>query len=81
MDMVGLKDVGRVSPEIKALWRDTENFTHRMVGVAVHRLHQYPRLARGIRPGRNELESVNRPVTIGGVLVVKSLFKSQKIIR
>ncbi|MFW5757007.1 MAG: hypothetical protein ACOCWK_10410, partial [Tangfeifania sp.] len=25
---------------------------------------------RGIRPGRNELESVNRPVTIGGVLVM-----------
>jgi len=24
---------------------------------------------RGIRPGRNELESVNRPITIGGVLV------------
>src|SRR5206468_6154643 len=24
---------------------------------------------RGIRPGRNEVESVNRPVTIGGVLV------------
>ncbi len=24
---------------------------------------------RGIRPGRNELESVNRPVTVGGVLV------------
>jgi regulator of RNase E activity RraA len=29
----------------------------------------YRRLARGIRPGRNELESVNRPVTCGGVLV------------
>jgi regulator of RNase E activity RraA len=29
----------------------------------------YRRLARGIRPGRNELESVNRPVTLGGVLV------------
>lgn len=29
----------------------------------------FRRLARGIRPGRNELESVNRPVTIGGVLV------------
>ena len=27
------------------------------------------RLGRGIRPGRNEVESVNRPVTIGGVLV------------
>ena len=24
---------------------------------------------RGIRPGRNEIESVNRPVSIGGVLV------------
>ena len=29
----------------------------------------YRRPARGIRPGRNEVESVNRPVTIGGVLV------------
>jgi regulator of RNase E activity RraA len=29
----------------------------------------YRRLARGLRPGRNELESVNRPVTLGGVLV------------
>src|SRR5690606_34409780 len=26
--------------------------------------------ARGIRPGRNEIESVNRPVVIGGVLVM-----------
>jgi regulator of RNase E activity RraA len=24
---------------------------------------------RGIRPGRNEIESVNKPVTIGGVLI------------
>jgi len=24
---------------------------------------------RGIRPGRNELESVNKPVVIGGVLI------------
>jgi 4-hydroxy-4-methyl-2-oxoglutarate aldolase len=29
----------------------------------------YKRLGRGLRPGRNELESVNRPVTCGGVLV------------
>jgi 4-hydroxy-4-methyl-2-oxoglutarate aldolase len=28
------------------------------------------RIGRGIRPGRNELESVNRPVVCGGVLVV-----------
>jgi regulator of RNase E activity RraA len=29
----------------------------------------YARPARGIRPGRNEVESVNRPITCGGVLV------------
>ena len=154
MDVVGLQDVGTVDQEIRALWKDTENFTHRIVGIAVTaryvptnkrepRLEQktisqwyrdytseafmkmlYPgsilvidamedgesrsigssnilswkklgmvglvtsggladsdeiiyhkvpsyfrRYARGVRPGRNELESVNRPVTIGGVLV------------
>lgn len=154
MDVVGLKDIGVVDQEIKALWRDTENFTHRAVGIAVtaryvptnkrvlkmeppeisrwyrditpetfmpalfpgsilvidaegdgesrtigssnilawrkagmravitsggladsdeiihHKVPSYyKRLARGIRPGRNELESVNRPVTLGGVLV------------
>ncbi|MCL6506892.1 MAG: hypothetical protein K6T59_07695, partial [Bryobacteraceae bacterium] len=35
MDVVGLADVGIVDPEIKALWRDTENFTHRIIGIAV----------------------------------------------
>ncbi|MBN8732717.1 MAG: RraA family protein [Acidobacteria bacterium] len=154
MDVVGLTDVGLVDPEIKALWRDTESFAHRAVGIAVtaryvptnKRLHTidqaeigrwysnittetfmdvlhpgsilvidatddgesrsigssnilawqklgmravitsggladsdeiihnkvpayYKRLARGIRPGRNELESVNRPVNLGGALV------------
>lgn len=28
------------------------------------------KVGRGIRPGRNELESVNRPVVVGGVLVM-----------
>ena len=38
--------------------------------IIYHKVPTYfRRLARGIRPGRNELESVNRPVTIGGVLV------------
>jgi regulator of RNase E activity RraA len=154
MDVVGLKDVGIVSPEIKTLWRDTDNYTHRIVGIAVtaryvptnkrefqmtqQKIGQWygnvtpetfqdvlfpgavlvidatddgesrtigsnnimgwkkkgmigvvtsggladsdeiiaqkvpayhRRFARGIRPGRNELESVNRPVTCGGVLV------------
>jgi regulator of RNase E activity RraA len=154
MDVVGLQDIGLVNPDIHALWKDTENFTHRVVGIAVTAryvptnkrepkmdnktigqwystltseafqevltpgsmlvidamedgesrsigssniqawqkagmvglvtsggladsdeiIHQkipcyFRRYARGIRPGRNELESVNRPVTIGGVLV------------
>ena len=154
MDVVGLQDVGLVDQEIHALWKDTEKFTHRTVGIAVTAryvptnrrepkmeqkvinqwystvtseafmkvltpgsvlvidamedgesrsigssnilawkklgmvglvtsggladtdeiiYHKVPtwfrRLARGIRPGRNELESVNRPVTIGGALV------------
>jgi regulator of RNase E activity RraA len=154
MDVAGLQDVGLVDPAIHALWKDTDTFSHRVVGIAVTAryvptnkreprmddatigrwystltseafmdvlapgsmlvidamedgesrsigssniqgwrkrgmvglvtsggladtdeiVHQkipvyFRRLARGIRPGRNELESVNRPVTIGGVLV------------
>ena len=154
MDVVGLQNVGLVDPAIHPLWKDTDKFTHRVVGIAVtaryvptnrrepkmdeatigrwyntitseafmkvlapgtmlvidamddgesrsigssnilswkklgmvglvtgggladtdeiihHKVPVYfRRLARGIRPGRNELESVNRPVTIGGVLV------------
>jgi 4-hydroxy-4-methyl-2-oxoglutarate aldolase len=154
MDVVGLQNIGLVDPEVHALWKDTETFSHRVVGIAVtarymptnkrepkmdaqtigrwyrsltseafmkvlapgsilvidamddgesrsigssnilewqkrgmvglitsgglgdtdeiihHKVPTYfRRLARGIRPGRNELESVNRPVTIGGVLV------------
>jgi 4-hydroxy-4-methyl-2-oxoglutarate aldolase len=154
MDTVGLQNIGLVNPEIHALWKDTEKFSHRIAGIAVtaryvptnrrepkmdqktisnwystitseafmkvltpgsilvidamedgesrsigssnilswkklgmvglvtgggladtdeiiyHKVPTYfRRLARGIRPGRNELESVNRPVTIGVVLV------------
>jgi len=154
MDGVGLADVGLLDPEIKTLWRDTENFTHRIIGIAVtaryvptnkrepridrqtegrwykeitteafqsvlfpgcvlvidggedgdtrsigssnirswqrrgmmgvittgglgdtdeiihHKVPAYyKRLGRGYRPGRNELESVNRPIMAGGVLV------------
>ncbi len=154
MDVVGLADIGIVAPDIKPLWRDTENFTHRIVGIAVTARYvptnkrepkmdpatisrwyntitserfmdvlfpgavlvidamedgesrsigssnimswkrrgmvgvittggladsdeiinekvpaYFRRPARGIRPGRNELESVNRPINCGGVLV------------
>ncbi len=160
MDAVGLQNVGLMDPEIAALWRDTENFAHRFIGIAVtaryvptqdapagkmsvadydqwagawyekrsteafldivrkgtalviedapsadvgsigsynilewhgkgcvgvvtsatardtdeiitEKVPLYlKRPGRGIRPGRNELESVNRPIVCGGVLVM-----------
>ncbi len=158
LDIVGLQDVGLMNPEIRPLWRDTENFTHRIAGIAVTARYvptnkraskmtpeefarweaawykeispepfvsllrpgsvlvidggedgdtgtigsnnilawklrgmvgvvtsggardtdeiikqrvplYYRRPGRGIRPGRNEIESVNRPIMCGGVLV------------
>ena len=38
MDVVGLQNIGLVNPEIHALWKDTEHFTHRVAGIAVWRL-------------------------------------------
>jgi 4-hydroxy-4-methyl-2-oxoglutarate aldolase len=160
MDAAGLVDTGTMDPAIHSLWRDTDNYTHRFIGIAVTARYvptQSPtagvlpvkaydewagdwydkrsteayaalirkgtalviedapnadvgsigsynilewkslgcagvvtsgtardtdeiitqkiplylrRVGRGIRPGRNELESVNRPIVCGGVLVV-----------
>lgn len=55
LGMVGLVTSGGLA--------DTDEIIQERVPV------YFRRLARGIRPGRNELESVNRPVTVGGVLV------------
>jgi regulator of RNase E activity RraA len=160
MDQAGLADVGLVSAEIAPLWRDTKEFQHRIVGIAVTARYvptnqpqlgaleieqfnrwmgqwygerspepfvpllregsvlvieeapetdvgsigsnnimswklrgcvgvvtsgtardtdeiaaqgiplYYRQPGRGIRPGRNEIESVNRPVVVGGALVM-----------
>ncbi|MCP5112249.1 MAG: RraA family protein [bacterium] len=158
LDMAGLQDVGLMDPIIRPLWRDTDEFRHRFVGVAVtvrylptnRRARKMPpeefrkwegnwyselssepfsqhlrkgsvvvidggedgdtgtigsnnilgwtargavgvvtsggardtdeiikqrvplyykRPGRGIRPGRNEVESVNKPIMCGGVMV------------
>jgi 4-hydroxy-4-methyl-2-oxoglutarate aldolase len=158
LDMAGLQDVGLVDPAIHTLWRDTEEFKHRFIGIAVtvryvptnrrankmtpeefrrwesqwyrdissepftnllrpgsvimidagedndtgsigsnnilnwksrgavgvvtsggardtdeiikQKVPLYlKRIGRGIRPGRNEVESVNQPIMCGGVLV------------
>jgi 4-hydroxy-4-methyl-2-oxoglutarate aldolase len=160
LDAVGLHNINLMDSEIHPLWRDTEKFTHRFVGIAVtvryvptqqppagkRSVEDYDKWAgdwyknkssepfqallrrgsalviddapnadvgsigsnnimgwklrgcagvvtnatardtdeiitekvplyfrksgRGIRPGRNEVESVNRPVVVGGVLVM-----------
>ncbi len=54
---------GAVGVVTDASSRDTDE-------IAIQKVPLYLRKkGRGIRPGRNELESVNRPVVIGGVLV------------
>jgi 4-hydroxy-4-methyl-2-oxoglutarate aldolase len=35
MDKAGLKNIGLMSPEIHALWKDTEKYTHRFIGIAL----------------------------------------------
>jgi 4-hydroxy-4-methyl-2-oxoglutarate aldolase len=35
MDIVGLKDVGLMSPEITALWKDIDTFAHHFCGIAM----------------------------------------------
>jgi 4-hydroxy-4-methyl-2-oxoglutarate aldolase len=160
MDAVGLPTVGLMDPEIRPLWKDTREYAHRFIGIAVtaryvptqrawagkRPVEEYDRWSgdwygtlspepfqdilrpgsalviddaeradvgsigsnnimawkaagavgvvtdatardtdeiatekmplyfrrpgRGIRPGRNEIESVNRPIVCGGVLVV-----------
>lgn len=55
--------LGAVGVVTDAGARDTDE-------VGLEKVPLYDRKkGRGIRPGRNEIESVNRPVTIGGVLV------------
>ena len=45
--------------------RDTDEIIKQRIPVYL----DYMNRGRGIRPGRNEIESVNKPVTVGGVLV------------
>lgn len=54
---------GAVGVVTDASSRDTDEVIKERVPLYLRRR------GRGIRPGRNELESVNRPVVIGGVLV------------
>lgn len=62
-NIMGWKAKGSVGVITNAGTRDSDE-------IATQKMPIYTRmLTRGIRPGRNELESVNRPVIVGGALV------------
>ncbi len=77
LDDVEEKDLGTIGSYNILYWRSlgavgvvTDAAARDNDEIAVERVPLYARkVGRGIRPGRNELESVNRPIVIGGVLV------------
>ncbi|HUU29481.1 MAG TPA: RraA family protein [archaeon] len=77
IDDVEEKDIGSIGSNNILKWREkgamavvTDASARDVDEVAKEGVPLYLRhVGRGIRPGRNELESVNRPVSIGGVLV------------
>lgn len=79
LDFQGDGDTGSVGSFNALLWyskgargvvsnggiRDTDEIIKQEIPVYL----DYMQRGRGIRPGRNELESVNKPVSVGGVLI------------
>ncbi len=79
LDIQGDGDVGTVGSYNGLFWmskgargivsnggiRDIDEVVKEKIPVYL----DYMERGRGIRPGRNEIESVNKPVTVGGVLV------------
>ncbi len=79
LDVEGDGDTGSVGSFNSLLWyklgargivanggiRDTDEIIKQKIPVYM----DYQNRGRGIRPGRNELESVNKPVSVGGVLI------------
>lgn len=63
-NIMGWKLLGCVGVVTNATARDTDEIITQQVPLYL----RHP--GRGIRPGRNEIESVNRPVVVGGVLVM-----------
>jgi 4-hydroxy-4-methyl-2-oxoglutarate aldolase len=49
MDLIGLQDIGLMQNDIRPLWRDVENFTHRFVGFAITVRH----VPTDVRVGEN----------------------------
>ena len=77
LDDVEGKDIGSIGSNNIMIWKRagavgvvTDASSRDVDEIAIQKVPLYLRhKGRGIRPGRNELESVNMPVVIGGVLV------------
>lgn len=51
MDAMGLQNVGLMDPEVRPLWKDTQDYSHRFIGIAVTaRYVPTQRAAAGKRP-------------------------------
>ena len=54
MDLIGLQDKGLLDNDIRPLWRDTESFSHRVIGFAVTVRY----VPTDIRVGQESFESI-----------------------
>ncbi|MEW6237459.1 MAG: RraA family protein [Candidatus Omnitrophota bacterium] len=63
-NIMGWKAKGMAGVVTDACARDTDEIITEKIPL------YFRKIGRGIRPGRNEIESVNRPINCGGVLVM-----------
>ena len=54
MDLIGLQDIGLMDNDIRPLWRDVEDFSHRVVGFAITVRH----VPTNVRAGQNSFDSI-----------------------
>jgi len=54
MDLIGLQDIGLMNNNIRPLWRDVENFSHRVVGFAITVRH----VPTDVRVGQNSFPNL-----------------------
>jgi regulator of RNase E activity RraA len=54
MDLIGLQDIGLMNKDIRPLWRDVENFSHRVTGFAITVRH----VPTDVRVGQNSFPNL-----------------------
>jgi 4-hydroxy-4-methyl-2-oxoglutarate aldolase len=54
MDLIGLQDIGLMKKDIRPLWRDSDRFSHRVVGFAITVRH----VPTDVRVGQNSFATV-----------------------